>query len=232
MGTEKCPICGGQSFGEFAGRPRAKCLSCHSLERGRVVHLTLQKLGLPRKEDKILHFALEICFINLFTSTHEENYQPCDLFPDIYKNSKKEVKRIDICEDLYSMPSSSWDLIIHNHVLEHLLCSVRGVLRGFDRILKPGGTMIFTIPIHRGKETIEDLNPGLSELERRKRFGQKDHVRLFGDDVTDLIAESLGKDCFIPVSTLFTEEEFLLHAIPWEPSKEPHGHSIFVYRKT
>lgn len=178
-----CPICNGQVFGEFGGRPNAQCLTCGALERARLVYLAMQKLGLPRQNDSILHFAPEKAFMDLFTQSHGDQYHPCDLFPELYTNSRKKVERLNICEDLYSMASDEWDLILHNHVLEHLLCSVKGVLRGFQRIMKPGGTMIFTIPIWLGRTSIEDLNPHLSDVERLQKSGQKDHVRLFGDDV-------------------------------------------------
>ncbi|WP_426587872.1 class I SAM-dependent methyltransferase [Dapis sp. BLCC M229] len=190
------------------------------------------KLGIPRTNDCILHFAPEKCLINLFSESHGEKYEVCDLFPEKYKNSKKTVRRLDICEDLYSMPSDQWDLILHNHVLEHLFCSVKGVLRGFDRILKPGGTMLFTIPVSsKQRTTTENLNPYLSDEERSKKFGQKDHVRIFGGDVIDLIQQALGVDCLVPVKSLFTQKELNMAGVQWRAEKEPHGQSIFLYRK-
>ncbi|ERT03839.1 methyltransferase domain protein [Lyngbya aestuarii BL J] len=232
MTTVICPICKGQKFGKFANRPSAKCLTCGSLERGRVIYMVLVKLGIPRAEDRILHFAPEKCFIDLFTKSHAEKYQAFDLFPERYKNSKTTVRRFDICEDLNSMPSDEWDFILHNHVLEHLFCSVKDVLHGLARILKPEGTMVFTIPIHKRQKTIENLDPFLSEIERKKTFGQKDHVRLFGYDVMYTIKESLGVNCFIPVTSLFEEEEFVKAGIPWQPENEPNGKSIFLYKKS
>lgn len=224
-----CPICNGSTFGTFAGRPLAKCMKCGSLERTRIVYMTLVKLGLPRPNDRILHFAPEKCFIDLFTQSHGEKYEAVDLFPEKYKHSTKIVKRLDICEDLYSLPSNKWDLILHNHVLEHLFCSVKGILRGFERILKPQGTMIFTIPINEQRKTIEDLNPHLAAKERSKKFGQENHVRLFGGDVVDLIRQSLGKDCLIEPISLFTQEE--LNMLQFFPNKKLSGNSVFVYKK-
>lgn len=232
MSKVTCPICNSQTFESFAGRAAVKCTTCGSLERGRAIYMTLAKLKIPRSGDRILHFAPERCFIDLFSQTHGEKYEPVDLFPEKYKNPQQRVQRLDICEDLYSLPSNSWDLILHNHVLEHLLCSVKGVLRGFDRILKPGGTMIFTIPVHRRQQTIEDLNPLLSETDREAKFGQKDHVRLFGRDVINLIEESLGTDCFVPTTSLLTQGEVLNAGIPWNPETEPNGNSIFLYQKS
>lgn len=233
MNTVTCPICQSQTFKSSIGRPYNVCLNCGSLERTRVIYMALAKLGIPHFNDRILHFAPEKCFIDLFSKSHGDKYETVDLFPEKYKHLTRRIKRFDICEDLYSLPSESWDLILHNHVLEHLFCSVKGVLRGFDRILKPGGVMIFTIPIHaKYPTTIEDLNPDLSDAEREKKLGQKDHVRLFGRDVLNLITEALGIDCFIPATSLFIRDEFEMAGIPWKPEREPHGESIFLYRKS
>ena len=231
MNTVTCPICKNQTFKSSIGRPYNVCLNCGSLERTRVIYMALAKLGIPGINDRILHFAPEKCFIDLFSESHGEKYEPVDMFPENYKHLTERIRHLDICEDLYSLPSDSWDLILHNHVLEHILCSVKGVLRGFARILKPGGIMIFTIPVHPKQVTTEDLNPYLSGAERKKRFGQKDHVRLFGGDVLDLIKEALGIDCFVPVTSLFTQNEFEKAGIIWKPEMEPHGESIFLYRK-
>lgn len=233
MNIVTCPICNGQTFKKSTRHRYHVCLTCGSVERTRMMYLTMIKLGIPRTNDRILHFAPEKSFINLFSESHGEKYQACDLFPEQsrYKNSKKVVRRLDICEDLYSMPSDEWNLILHNHVLEHLFCSVKGVLCGFDRILKPGGAMLWTIPVKSKLRTTENLNPDLSDEERVKKFGQKNHVRRFGGDVLDLIEQALGVDCFVPVKSLFTEKELKMAGIQWKPEKKPDGDSIFLYRK-
>jgi SAM-dependent methyltransferase len=224
-----CPVCKGEIFQDFANRLLARCATCGSLERTRAVYLVLDKFKLVAPGARILHFAPEKCLMDFFMATHSETYQPCDLSPEKYSNNK--LLRLDICEDLYSMPSDSWDVILHNHVLEHILCSVKGVLKGFARILKPGGSMVFTIPVWKGTKSIEDLNPHLSDEERFMRFGQHDHVRIFGDDVLDIIKNALGKDCVIPLEDYLTEEESLRAGIPWQKGIHPTGNSVFWFRK-
>ncbi|MFP3326342.1 hypothetical protein R0K05_25145, partial [Planococcus sp. SIMBA_160] len=59
----------------------------------------------------------------------------------------------------------------------------------------------------------------------------KDHVRMFGNDAISLIKEALGVNCFIPVTSLFTSDEFDVAGIPWKPNMEPNGSSIFLYKK-
>ena len=231
MNTVTCPICKNQTFKSSIARPYNQCLNCGSLERDRVVYMTLVKLRIPRQDDSILHLSPEKCFINHFSKTHGEKYKAVDLCPE-RTHSPKIVQRLNICQDLYSMASNSWDLILHNHnVLANIFCSVTGVLQGFNKILKPGGTMIFTIPVTSNKTTFENLNPYLPEVERLKKFGQKNRVRCFGTDVVDLIREALGTDCFIPIKFLFSQQELEEAGVPWQPDKEPNGNSIFLYRK-
>ena len=55
------------------------------------------------------------------------------------------------------------------------------------RVLKPGGFGIFTFPQKDNLlETYED--PNIVTLEGRKEhFGQEDHLRIFGDDISRVI---------------------------------------------
>ena len=56
------------------------------------------------------------------------------------------------------------------------------------RILRPAGWALFQVPIGRGP-TVED--PGETDpAERRRRFGQEDHVRRYGCDFEDRLREA------------------------------------------
>jgi SAM-dependent methyltransferase len=60
------------------------------------------------------------------------------------------------CEDLHRLtyPDASFDLVTHTEVLEHVADDAR-VLRELHRVLRPGGTMLFTVPMHGGPSTVE-----------------------------------------------------------------------------
>ena len=85
-------------------------------------------------------------------------------------------------------PDDSFDAIICNHVLEHV-DDDRQAMAELFRVLGPGGWAILQVPISRRLErTLED--PGLSDpSERERRFGQKSHVRLYGSDYAERLAE-------------------------------------------
>ena len=82
----------------------------------------------------------------------------------------------------------SFDLIICSHVLEHIPDD-RLAIRELFRVLKRDGTAILQVPISASlPSTIED--PWLSNpRERERRFGQHDHVRIYGADYTTRLEE-------------------------------------------
>ena len=73
------------------------------------------------------------------------------------------------------------DVIICNHVLEHIIDDRKAMSELF-RVLRPWGFYILQVPIYKdAKETFEDFSI-ISSKEREKYFGQKDHVRVYGKD--------------------------------------------------
>ena len=81
-----------------------------------------------------------------------------------------------------SFPDESFSVIYASHVLEHVENDHRA-LREFYRVLKKGGWGMFNVPIVAEK-TYEDLTIRDPE-ERKKHFGQKNHVRLCGPDYVE-----------------------------------------------
>jgi SAM-dependent methyltransferase len=82
--------------------------------------------------------------------------------------------------DVTKLPfaDGSFDAIICLHVLEHVEDDL-SAMREFRRVLTPEGLAVLQVPIG-GDTTIED--PVTDPRERLKRYGQEDHVRLYGRD--------------------------------------------------
>ncbi len=76
----------------------------------------------------------------------------------------------------------SFDVVICNHVLEHVPDDARAMSELF-RVLKSGGWGSIQVPM-AGDVTQEDLSITNPE-ERRRRYGQDDHVRQYGRDFLD-----------------------------------------------
>jgi SAM-dependent methyltransferase len=228
----QCPICRGTAFEDFNGRPLARCSTCRAVERNRLMWMVLDRLGGFQEGRRVLHLAPELGLARRFVELSGEAYHGADLDADRYRSRVVQVRKLDLCTDLAAIPDDSYDLILQSHVLEHVPCAVEGVLRELDRILAPGGLHFLSVPV-RGERTAEDLAPDLGPAERLTRFGQEDHMRIFGSvDLQALLSRvwGPGRHLIEPVS-LFPRDDLRRAAIPTVAWQGVSGHSIFHYRK-
>ena len=175
-----CPICISDldQFVPFGRpqRPNAQCPKCYSLERHRLLWLFMShhKILLQNDPSWVLHFAPEAAISLLLSNMPRVRYVSADLM-----DPSADLK-MDITNILY--PDNSFDLIICGHVLEHVPDD-KIAMRELCRVLKPGRFAIIQVPISN-KDTFED--PSITDpTERRRLFGQEDHVRVYGLDIVD-----------------------------------------------
>lgn len=201
-----CPICGNYSFFKPFGivpRKKARCEYCGSLERYRLLWLFLNmkcEIGQFDKNLKILHIAAEKCLSDKFEEIFRENYLTADLYNP---SAKIKMDITDIKEN-----DEVFDIIICNHVLEHVIDD-RKAMREFYRVLKRGGWAILNVPVINGEKTYEDFSINTEEG-RLKAFGQGDHVRAYGRDYIDRLREVGFKVSAIPAEEIATKEDLLL----------------------
>jgi SAM-dependent methyltransferase len=154
-----------------------------SLERHRLLWLYLKnETDFFSAPLKVLHFAPEQAFYKRFRSLKNLSYTTTDL------NSPLADVKADICN--LPFDDNSFDVILCNHVLEHIPDDKKAMQELF-RVLRPNGWGIFQIPqdLHR-KTTFED-DSITDKKERAKIFGQYDHVRIYGWDFFDKL-KSVG----------------------------------------
>jgi SAM-dependent methyltransferase len=90
-------------------------------------------------------------------------------------------------EDI-ALPDESVDLVICNHVLEHVNPDL--ALSQLRRILRQGGTLLLMFPIVEGLEKTY-RNPAITTpRDRDLHFGQDDHLQQFGRDIRNTIANA------------------------------------------
>ena len=174
-----CSVCGYRGRFRSAGKPRridARCPKCGSAERYRLLALWLERQGGFLRSASVLHFAPEAGLAALL-KTRVGQYQSADITPgraDMVLN----IEAIDA-------PGASYDCVVCSHVLEHV--DDAKALPEIYRVLKPGGVALIMLPLVEGwAKTYE--NPNVTTPEERKRhFGQSDHVRFYGADVRDRI---------------------------------------------
>jgi len=109
----------------------------------------------------------------------------------------------DLRLDMSSMPSipdASFDVVIACDVLEHVPDD-RAAMRELRRVLRSGGKALLTVPQMDPPAATEEDSSVTDEQERTRRFGQKDHVRMYGDDFAMRLEEAGFK-----VETLGSEQ--------------------------
>jgi hypothetical protein len=186
----ECPICNSvfKNFGSYGivKRENALCHKCGSLERHRLLWKFInENLDFLKPNAKIcvLHFAPENMFYDYFDGLSMLEYVPCDLFPEEYMfEGKSKTQKVDITKIPFE--NDYFDLIICNHVLEHIPDD-RLAMTELYRVMKKDGQGIFQVPIDINRDvTYEDFSIMLPR-EREKAFGQHDHVRVYGLDYSN-----------------------------------------------
>ena len=186
------------SYGYKTVRKNALCPGTLSLERHRLLWLYLDReTNFLSSNLKVLHVAPEQVFYKKFKKLKNWEYFTFDLNSPI----------ADIKGDLIStnFKDEYFDLIICNHVLEHIEDD-KLALNEIYRILKYNGISILQVPMNvKRKNTFEDSSIK-SKNQREKYFGQYDHVREYGLDFKDRVEQAGFKVEMINYSKKISED--------------------------
>ncbi len=192
-------------YGYVKQRDNALSPGTLSLERHRLLWLYLNnETNFFSKTLKVLHIAPEQCFYNLFKNLKNINYTTFDL------NSPLADIKGDICN--LPFKENSFDFILCNHVLEHINDDKKA-MKELYRVLNKNGTAILQVPINqKSRKTFEDSSI-VDKKERIEKFGQYDHIRLYGLDYFKKL-ESFGfKVDPLKYSKKFTESEIIKYGL-------------------
>ena len=106
-----------------------------------------------------------------------------------------------------------FDLILCNHVLEHIEDDLKAMQELF-RVLKRGGTLIAQVPMDENStKTLEDFNI-VKPQERAAMFGQYDHVRIYGLDFFDRLEKVGFKAAAVLIQDQLEASEIKRFALP------------------
>lgn len=163
-------------------RANVLCPICHSTDRERLLYLfILNKTDLFTNKTKLLHVAPEPRLSDILKGHANIDYLTSDIDPE------HVMVQMDITQ--INFPDNSFDAIICNHVLEHIVDDQQA-MRELYRVLKPGGWGILQVPISLSlNKTFEDFSI-TSSAEREQVFGQPDHVRIYAADYIDRLKVS------------------------------------------
>lgn len=147
----------------------------------------------------ILHVAPEIPLskkLLALQKIHSLSYHGIDLkTPGYYY--PKWVKHGDLTQLPFA--DNQFDIIIASHVLEHIP-NLQKALKEIHRTLKSTGQAIVMFPVSRNQVTDDYYQnndfvdhaiqkPEPNRQEKINRFGQHDHIRLFGIDTKEILSQ-------------------------------------------
>lgn len=158
----------------------ARCAQCGSRERHRLLWLWANRTGANQLDGKrILHFAPEKALRKALAGN--PRYETADL------HSHGMTHQVDITR--LPMADASYDVVIANHVLEHIHDD-RCAMRELFRVLRPGGVALLSVPINPTREaTYED--PSITDpIQRQAHFNAPDHRRFYGLDFSHRLEEA------------------------------------------
>lgn len=158
------------------------CPFCSSVDRERHVLLFLKTRTLVFAQPvRMLHVAPERSLQRIFRRCKNIQYVSADL------RSRLACVRTDITA--LSFADESFDVVICNHVLEHVpddRCAMREIVR----VLKPGGWAILQVPIAISRAATDEAPWITDPSELLRRFGQTNHVRVYARDYFHRLEEA------------------------------------------
>jgi SAM-dependent methyltransferase len=184
-----CPCCGWslrgfvghQSF--VSSKSDGFCPRCNSKARHRRIWLYLEeRMRLSALDRQVLEVA-----------PWPSIARGLQRMPNIrFAGLSLELKRPQVTTvgDARAIPfrAGSFDLVLCVHVLEHI-GDDRRVMREMHRVLKPGGVAVVSVPLRLDGPTVEDLTI-TDQDEQQRVFGEEGHVRAYGRDLGDRLAEA------------------------------------------
>jgi SAM-dependent methyltransferase len=192
-----CSVCGwsgSRMAADFRGRKGRLCPRCCSSERDRALALELRSRSPAPRGARLLEIA-PIGLVEALATELGYEHHSADL------SSTRATVRADLCG--LPFPDRSFDLVVCFHVLEHIPDD-RSAARELRRVLRSGGEALVVVPFDAGRaETFED--PTTPPEDRERLYGQSDHVRIYGADVSArwreggvVLEESLWSERFAP----------------------------------
>ena len=176
-----------------------RCVRCHSIPRWRAI-IYMLNTQFPQWRDLTIHECgaggpATRKLIREASGYSGSRY----LLPDAPRGTVVGRFTCQDIEDL-TFPDDSFDLVVTQDVLEHVLQPDRAVAE-LARVLRPGGAHVFTVPVSHGRETLVRVAPkgdGVEYLLPPSYHGDPGDpdkslvMREWGDDFVEFVAEHSG----------------------------------------
>lgn len=195
-----CSLCNNKikKWSHIGKRQNVRCPYCNSAERHRLTALFLQIYNITY--NNFLHIAPEFQLQTLFKK-RSNNYICGDLEPKKYY----KLNAIYLDATNMSFKNDSFDCIYASHILEHIIEDKKAMSEMY-RVLKKNGTLITMVPQNFSLQiTDEDYFINTPE-ERLLKYGQTDHVRIYGLDFSKRLQEC---GFYVTIYYIKSQEEYV-----------------------
>jgi len=160
---DRCPYCGPTLFVRLRREAiGVRCVRCAAS----AIHLVIGWLLRDHVPDLADRDACELSArgpLAAFLKRSAKSAALSEYFADAEPGSYRRGVR---CEDVQRLTyaDASFDLVTHTEVLEHVPDDARAFAE-LHRVLRPGGTMLFTVPLYGGYPTVERARLRDGEIE-------------------------------------------------------------------
>lgn len=168
-------------------KTNTRCPNCGSVDRARLLALffELRTKAFKQKTD-ILHISPNKSIAHYLNQYNTVN----QVVGSIDLNEFKEFNTVYADIQKLDLPENSFDIVICCHVIEHVDNDLEA-MKQLYKVTKPGGFAVLQVPLALNLDiTLEDKTLK-TDKERKRAFGQVDHVRLYGKDYFTKL-ESVG----------------------------------------
>lgn len=155
------------------------CPRCRGLERHRFLALLLEGLSPVIASSRlVVEVGPTSPIMRIFRRMQPTSYVRLDL------QRATNRRNVDVQASLTALPFAdrSVDFMLCYHVLEHIPDDATAMAE-LARTLGDAGLGLIQVPWRQDGPTDED--PHAPEADRIRRFGQADHVRMYGNDLED-----------------------------------------------
>jgi SAM-dependent methyltransferase len=153
IGLRRCPFCGPSVFVRLRREAvGVRCVRCAASAIHLAIGWTLRDTIANLAECDVCELSARGPLVD-FLSRNARTLATSEYFADAPRGALHNGTRCEDVQDL-TYADATFDLVTHTEVLEHVPDDRRAFAELF-RVLRPGGTMIFTVPMHTGPGTVE-----------------------------------------------------------------------------
>jgi SAM-dependent methyltransferase len=167
-------------------RKNVRCPNCGSNHRSRLLFLFFKhRTSIFSEHVRVLHVSPRRQLAYVFLRHDNIDFVCGALFPAAYA----DLDAVEVDVTKIGFEDEGFDVVICNHVLEHVPEDAKAMGEIY-RVLKPGGYAVLQVPLALDLETTLEDPTVVDETERKRLYGQKDHVRLYGLDYFDRLTDA------------------------------------------